>query len=171
MKTVNSQIRITSNKECLEFLDEKILSIEKNSIIEFAKKFYEDVPIVGDGIDLSWSYKNIGSKWAYLHDSYDIDKFIIFSYGHPPIDFLKHLYSILNKIDESVEIELTYSDESNDAVGAILIKDNKIIEKSLYDIDIQDIHEDDIFDYIYELQYKLLKECNSSFDDGEYEWI
>jgi hypothetical protein len=169
---INSQVRINGNDDCLNFLDGKIMSIEKHSIVEFAKTFYDDVPVVGDGIDISWSYDKLGSKWVCLNDSSDINTFTIDSGGYPPIDFLKHIYKMLSSYDESVELELTYSDEFNDSLGAVVLKNNKIVEKNLYDVVVPSEYiDDEVYEYIYEMKYKLLNDCNQGFEVDEYDWI
>ena len=123
----------------------------------------------------SWSLDNLGSKWTTLYDVIDSGVFSIESAWYPPKQFFIHLYNLCVTLDENVQIEVTYEDETYSPIGAIAVKKDKDgtpciwleedndIENPLDDMDWDDEKYDEtseeFYENIYDVQQSLLATC------------
>jgi len=186
---LKSFVKVNANEKTVKFIDSLIDKINDNdndsSITAFAKAFYNNVELgESGGVMNSWSLDNLGSKWTTLYDVQDEAEFSIESAWYPPKEFFIHLYNLCVELDENVEIEVTYEDETYSPIGAILIKkDNEgtpcmwveeddDIENPLEDMDWDDEEYDtkseEFYDSIYENQQSLLALCHELvLTDGE----
>jgi len=186
---LKSFVKVSANEKTVKFIDSLIDKVNDNDndspVTAFAKAFYNNVELSeSGGVMNSWSFDNLGSKWTTLYDVQDEAEFSIESAWYPPKEFFIHLYNLCVELDENVEIEVTYEDESYSPIGAILIKkDNEgtpcmwveeddDIENPLDDMDWDDEDYDtkseEFYDSIYENQQSLLALCHELvLTDGE----
>jgi len=187
---LTSWITIKANDDTLKYVDslvDKISSERYNDdygITAFAKAFYQDVDCGdGGGVMYDWALDNIGAKWTYLEEIQDAGEFSTTSAWYPPKQFFIHLYKLCAELDENVEIEVKYEDESYDPIGAMVVKKDKdgvpciweeedTIENPTDDMDWEDEGYDEaqqeFHDELYETKKELLKECHSLvLTDGE----
>ena len=155
------------------------------SIPAFATAFYNDVKRgENGGVMNDWSLKHLGSKWTTLYDVKGEGEFSIESAWYPPKEFFIHLYNLCVKLDENVEIEVTYEDETYSPIGAIVIKkdcdgtpcmwseeDNDIVNP-LDDMDWDDENYEatsqEFYESLYDNQQAYLKQCHELvITDGE----
>ena len=186
---LKSFVTIKGNDESVKLIDSMVDKINNNDsdspITAFATTFYNDVELTEDRSVLNtWSNKNLGSKWTVLHDVQNDGEFSIESAWYPPKQFFIHLYNLCFKLDENVEIEVTYEDETYNPIGAIVIKKDRDgtpciweeadndVENPLVDMDFDDENYDDtsseFYENLYENQQSLLKLCQELvLTDGE----
>lgn len=165
---------------------EKVQNNNSDDVIPaFATAFYNNVERAENGgVMNSWSYDNLGSKWTTLYDVQGEGEFSIESAWYPPKEFFIHLYNLCVKLDENVEIEVTYEDESYSPIGAIVIKkdrdgtpcmwseeDNDIVNP-LDDMDWDDENYEatsqEFYESLYDKQQAYLKQCHELvITDGE----
>jgi hypothetical protein len=156
-----------------------------NSVAAFAMAFYNDVELTEDrGVLNTWSNENLGSKWTKLCDVQNDGEFSIESAWYPPKQFFIHLYNLCVELDENVEIEVTYEDETYSPIGAIVIKkdrdgtpcmweeEDNDIENPLEDMEWDDEKYDEVseefYESLYENQQSLLGLCHELVvTDGE----
>ena len=119
-----------------------------------------------------------------MYDVQNDGEFSIESGWYPPKQFFIHLYNLCVTLDENVEIEVTYEDETYSPIGAIVIKkdrdgtpciweeEDNDIENPLEDMDWDDEKYDDVsqefYESLYENQQSLLGLCHELvITDGE----
>ena len=120
------------------------------------------------------------SKWTYLEEVQDEGEFSLTSAWYPPKEFYIHLYKLCAKLDENVEIEVLYEDESYDPIGAFVVKKDKdgtpciwgeedmILHYMDWDDEGYDEAQQEFYDEVYETKQELLEECHSLvLTDGE----
>jgi hypothetical protein len=181
---LKSMIRVIANEDAIESLNERLDKCKTNDIISFANAFYDNVETTEDNEVLnSWSIDNLGSKWTYLYDSPMQDELYIESANYPPLDFFKHLYSLMVNIDPNVIIEVKYEDETYNPIGAVVIKkDNDGVSVMYQDEDdemedpTEDMNWDDegyddarlnFMDEIMERQDEMLRFCYDMIEEGD----
>ncbi len=119
-----------------------------------------------------------------MYDVRGEGEFSIESAWYPPKEFFIHLYNLCVKLDENVEIEVTYEDETYSPIGAIVIKkdrdgtpcmwseeDNDIVNP-LDDMDWDDENYEatsqEFYESLYDNQQAYLKQCHELvITDGE----
>jgi hypothetical protein len=186
---LKSFVTIKGNDESIKLIDSMVDNINNNDsdspITAFATAFYNDVELTEDRSVLNtWSNENLGSKWTTLYDVQNDGEFSIESAWYPPKQFFIHLYNLCVTLDENVEIEVTYEDETYSPIGAIVIKkdrdgtpciweeEDNDIENPLEDMDWDDEKYDDVsqefYESLYENQQSLLGLCHELvITDGE----
>ena len=186
---LKSFVTIKGNDESIKLIDSMVDNINNNDsdspITAFATAFYNDVELTEDRSVLNtWSNENLGSKWTTLYDVQNDGEFSIESAWYPPKQFFIHLYNLCVTLDENVEIEVTYEDETYNPIGAIVIKkdrdgtpciweeEDNDIENPLEDMDWDDEKYDDVsqefYESLYENQQSLLGLCHELvITDGE----
>jgi hypothetical protein len=186
---LKSFVTIKGNDESIKLIDSMVDSVNNNDsdspITAFATAFYNDVELTEDRSVLNtWSNENLGSKWTTLYDVQNDGEFSIESAWYPPKQFFIHLYNLCVTLDENVEIEVTYEDETYNPIGAIVIKkdrdgtpciweeEDNDIENPLEDMDWDDEKYDDVsqefYESLYENQQSLLGLCHELvITDGE----
>ena len=186
---LKSFVTIKGNEEVTKLIDSLVDKVNDNNsdspVTAFATAFYDEVELTEDrGVLNTWSNENLGSKWTTLYDATDEGEFSIESAWYPPKQFLIHLYNLCVKLDENVEIEVTYEDEDYSPIGAIIIKkdrdgtpcmweeEDNDIENPLEDMDWDDEKYDEtseeFYESLYENQQSLLKLCQELvLTDGE----
>lgn len=186
---LKSFVTIKGNDESIKLIDSMVDNINNNDsdspIAAFATAFYNDVELTEDRSVLNtWSNENLGSKWTTLYDVQNDGEFSIESAWYPPKQFFIHLYNLCVTLDENVEIEVTYEDETYSPIGAIVIKkdrdgtpciweeEDNDIENPLEDMDWDDEKYDDVsqefYESLYENQQSLLGLCHELvITDGE----
>ena len=186
---LKSFVTIKGNDESIKLIDSMVDNVNNNDsdspITAFATAFYNDVELTEDRSVLNtWSNENLGSKWTTLYDVQNDGEFSIESAWYPPKQFFIHLYNLCVTLDESVEIEVTYEDETYNPIGAIVIKkdrdgtpciweeEDNDIENPLEDMDWDDEKYDDVsqefYESLYENQQSLLGLCHELvITDGE----
>ena len=187
---LTSWIKVKANDDTLKYVDSLVTKAEGKiendtyGITAFAKAFYKDVDCGdGGGVMYDWANDNIGPKWTYLEDVQDEGEFSLTSAWYPPKEFYIHLYKLCVELDENVEIEVLYEDESYDPVGAFVIKKDKdgtpciwgeedYIDNPLDDMDWEDEDYDEtqqeFYDEVYKAKQEFLKECHELvITDGE----
>ena len=187
---LKSWIKVKANDDTLKYVDSLVTKAEEEikndnyGITAFAKAFYKDVDCGdGGGVMYDWALDNIGAKWTYLEEVEDEGEFSTTSAWYPPKQFFIHLYKLCAELDENVEIEVQYEDESYDPIGAMVVKKDKDgtpciweeeddVENPTDDMDWDDEGYDEaqqeFYDEIYETKQELLKECHSLvLTDGE----
>jgi len=186
---LKSFVTIKGNDESIKLIDSMVDSVNNNDsdspITAFATAFYNDVELTEDRSVLNtWSNENLGSKWTTLYDVQNDGEFSIESAWYPPKQFFIHLYNLCVTLDENVEIEVTYEDETYSPIGAIVIKkdrdgtpciweeEDNDIENPLEDMDWDDEKYDDVsqefYESLYENQQSLLGLCHELvITDGE----
>ena len=187
---LTSWITVKANDDTLKYVDSLVTKAEEkiendtHGITAFAKAFYKDVDCGdGGGVMYDWASDNIGPKWTYLEDVQDEGEFSLTSAWYPPKEFYIHLYKLCVELDENVEIEVLYEDESYDPVGAFVIKKDKdgtpciwgeedYIDNPLDDMDWEDEDYDEtqqgFYDEVYKAKQGFLKECHELvITDGE----
>ena len=127
---LKSFVNIKGNEQSVKLIDSMIEKVQNNdsdgSIPAFATAFYNDVKRgENGGVMNDWSLKHLGSKWTTLYDVKGEGEFSIESAWYPPKEFFIHLYNLCVKLDENVEIEVTYEDETYSPIGAIVIKKDR----------------------------------------------
>ena len=186
---LKSFVTIKGNDESIKLIDSMVDNINNNDsdspVAAFATAFYNDVELTEDRSVLNtWSSENLGSKWTTLCDVQNDGEFSIESAWYPPKQFFIHLYNLCVTLDENVEIEVTYEDETYSPIGAIVIKkdrdgtpciweeEDNDIENPLEDMDWDDEKYDDVsqefYESLYENQQSLLGLCHELvITDGE----
>ena len=186
---LKSFVTIKCNDESIKLIDSMVDNVNNNDsdspITAFATAFYNDVELTEDRSVLNtWSNENLGSKWTTLYDVQNDGEFSIESAWYPPKQFFIHLYNLCVTLDENVEIEVTYEDETYSPIGAIVIKkdrdgtpciweeEDNDIENPLEDMDWDDEKYDDVsqefYESLYENQQSLLGLCHELvITDGE----
>ena len=186
---LKSFVTIKGNDESIKLIDSMVDNVNNNDsdspITAFATAFYNDVELTEDRSVLNtWSNENLGSKWTTLYDVQNDGEFSIESAWYPPKQFFIHLYNLCVTLDENVEIEVTYEDETYSPIGAIVIKkdrdgtpciweeEDNDIENPLEDMDWNDEKYDDVsqefYESLYENQQSLLGLCHELvITDGE----
>ena len=186
---LKSFVTIKGNEEAIKLIDSLVDKVNDNDsdspITAFATAFYNDVELTEDRSVLNtWSNENLGSKWTTLYDVQNDGEFSIESAWYPPKQFFIHLYNLCVTLDENVEIEVTYEDETYNPIGAIVIKkdrdgtpcmweeEDNDIENPLEDMDWDDEKYDDVsqefYESLYENQQSLLGLCHELvITDGE----
>ena len=186
---LKSFVTIKGNDESIKLIDSMVDNINNNDsdspVAAFATAFYNDVELTEDRSVLNtWSNENLGSKWTTLYDVQNDGEFSIESAWYPPKQFFIHLYNLCVTLDENVEIEVTYEDETYSPIGAIVIKkdrdgtpciweeEDNDIENPLEDMDWDDEKYDDVsqefYESLYENQQSLLGLCHELvITDGE----
>ena len=186
---LKSFVTIKGNDESIKLIDSMVDNVNNNDsdspITAFATAFYNDVELTEDRSFLNtWSNENLGSKWTTLYDVQNDGEFSIESAWYPPKQFFIHLYNLCVTLDENVEIEVTYEDETYSPIGAIVIKkdrdgtpciweeEDNDIENPLEDMDWDDEKYDDVsqefYESLYENQQSLLGLCHELvITDGE----
>ena len=186
---LKSFVTIKGNEEAIKLIDSLVDKVNDNDsdspITAFATAFYNDVELTEDRSVLNtWSNENLGSKWTTLYDVQNDGEFSIESAWYPPKQFFIHLYNLCVTLDENVEIEVTYEDETYSPIGAIVIKkdrdgtpciweeEDNDIENPLEDMDWDDEKYDDVsqefYESLYENQQSLLGLCHELvITDGE----
>ena len=186
---LKSFVTIKGNDESIKLIDSMVDNVNNNdsdsSVAAFAMAFYNDVELTEDRSVLNtWSNENLGSKWTTLYDVQNDGEFSIESAWYPPKQFFIHLYNLCVTLDENVEIEVTYEDETYSPIGAIVIKkdrdgtpciweeEDNDIENPLEDMDWDDEKYDDVsqefYESLYENQQSLLGLCHELvITDGE----
>jgi hypothetical protein len=186
---LKSFVTIKGNDESIKLIDSMVDNVNNNDsdspITAFATAFYNDVELTEDRSVLNtWSNENLGSKWTTLYDVQNDGEFSIESAWYPPKQFFIHLYNLCVTLDENVEIEVTYEDETYSPIGAIVIKkdrdgtpciweeEDNDIENPLEDMDWDDEKYDDVsqefYESLYENQQSLLGLCHELvITDGE----
>ena len=186
---LKSFVNIKGNEQSVKLIDSMIEKVQNNdsdgSIPAFATAFYNDVKRgENGGVMNDWSLKHLGSKWTTLCDVKGEGEFSIESAWYPPKEFFIHLYNLCVKLDENVEIEVTYEDETYSPIGAIVIKkdrdgtpcmwseeDNDIVNP-LDDMDWDDENYEatsqEFYESLYDNQQAYLKQCHELvITDGE----
>ena len=186
---LKSFVSIKGNEQAVKLIDSMIEKVQNNdsddSIPAFATAFYNDVKRgENGGVMNDWSLKHLGSKWTTLYDVKGEGEFSIESAWYPPKEFFIHLYNLCVKLDENVEIEVTYEDETYSPIGAIVIKkdrdgtpcmwseeDNDIVNP-LDDMDWDDENYEatsqEFYESLYDNQQAYLKQCHELvITDGE----
>jgi len=186
---LKSFVNIQGNSQSVKLIDSMIEKVQTNdsdgSIPAFATAFYNDVKRgENGGVMNDWSLKHLGSKWTTLYDVKGEGEFSIESAWYPPKEFFIHLYNLCVKLDENVEIEVTYEDETYSPIGAIVIKkdrdgtpcmwseeDNDIVNP-LDDMDWDDENYEatsqEFYESLYDNQQAYLKQCHELvITDGE----
>jgi hypothetical protein len=186
---LKSFVTIKGNDESIKLIDSMVDNVNNNDsdspITAFATAFYNDVELTEDRSVLNtWSNEDLGSKWTTLYDVQNDGEFSIESAWYPPKQFFIHLYNLCVTLDENVEIEVTYEDETYSPIGAIVIKkdrdgtpciweeEDNDIENPLEDMDWDDEKYDDVsqefYESLYENQQSLLGLCHELvITDGE----
>jgi len=186
---LKSFVTIKGNDESIKLIDSMVDNVNNNDsdspVTAFATAFYNDVELTEDRSVLNtWSNENLGSKWTTLYDVQNDGEFSIESAWYPPKQFFIHLYNLCVTLDENVEIEVTYEDETYSPIGAIVIKkdrdgtpciweeEDNDIENPLEDMDWDDEKYDDVsqefYESLYENQQSLLGLCHELvITDGE----
>jgi hypothetical protein len=186
---LKSFVTIKGNDESIKLIDSMVDNVNNNDsdspITAFATAFYNDVELTEDRSVLNtWSNENLGSKWTTMYDVQNDGEFSIESAWYPPKQFFIHLYNLCVTLDENVEIEVTYEDETYSPIGAIVIKkdrdgtpciweeEDNDIENPLEDMDWDDEKYDDVsqefYESLYENQQSLLGLCHELvITDGE----
>ena len=186
---LKSFVTIKGNDESIKLIDSMVDNVNNNDsdspITAFATAFYNDVELTEDRSVLNtWSNENLGSKWTTLYYVQNDGEFSIESAWYPPKQFFIHLYNLCVTLDENVEIEVTYEDETYSPIGAIVIKkdrdgtpciweeEDNDIENPLEDMDWDDEKYDDVsqefYESLYENQQSLLGLCHELvITDGE----
>jgi hypothetical protein len=186
---LKSFVTIKGNDESIKLIDSMVDNVNNNNsdspVTAFATAFYNDVELTEDrGVLNTWSNENLGSKWTTLYDVQNDGEFSIESAWYPPKQFFIHLYNLCVTLDENVEIEVTYEDETYSPIGAIVIKkdrdgtpciweeEDNDIENPLEDMDWDDEKYDDVsqefYESLYENQQSLLGLCHELvITDGE----
>ena len=186
---LKSFVTIKGNDESIKLIDSMVDNVNNNNsdspVTAFATAFYNDVELTEDrGVLNTWSNENLGSKWTTLYDVQNDGEFSIESAWYPPKQFFIHLYNLCFTLDENVEIEVTYEDETYSPIGAIVIKkdrdgtpciweeEDNDIENPLEDMDWDDEKYDDVsqefYESLYENQQSLLGLCHELvITDGE----
>jgi len=186
---LKSFVTIKGNEEAIKLIDSLVDKVNDNDsdspITAFATAFFNDVELTEDRSVLNtWSNENLGSKWTTLYDVQNDGEFSIESAWYPPKQFFIHLYNLCVTLDENVEIEVTYEDETYNPIGAIVIKkdrdgtpciweeEDNDIENPLEDMDWDDEKYDDVsqefYESLYENQQSLLGLCHELvITDGE----
>jgi hypothetical protein len=187
---LTSWITVKANDNTLKYVDSLVTKAEEkiendtHGITAFAKAFYKDVDCgSGGGVMYDWANDNIGPKWTYLEDVQGEGEFSLTSAWYPPKEFYIHLYKLCVELDENVEIEVLYEDESYDPVGAFVIKKDKdgtpciwgeedYIDNPLDDMDWEDEDYDEtqqeFYNEVYKAKQEFLKECHELvITDGE----
>jgi hypothetical protein len=186
---LKSFVTIKGNEEAIKLIDSLVDKVNDNDsdspITAFATAFYNDVELTEDRSVLNtWSNENLGSKWTTLYDVQNDGEFSIESAWYPPKQFFIHLYNLCVTLDESVEIEVTYEDETYNPIGAIVIKkdrdgtpcmweeEDNDIENPLEDMDWDDEKYDEtseeFYESLYDNQQSLLGLCHELvITDGE----
>ena len=186
---LKSFVKINGNEEAVKLIDSMIDKVNDNKddspITAFATAFYKDVDLADNrGVVYKWSLDNLGSKWTTLYDVQAEGEFSIESAWYPPKQFFIHLYNLCVGLDQNVEIEVTYEDETYSPIGAIVIKKDKDgtpciwveedddIENPLNDMDWDDENYDktsqEFYESLYDSQQLLLKQCQELVvTDGE----
>ena len=187
---LTSWVTIKANDDTLKYVDSLVTKAEERNendsygITSFAKAFYKDVDCGdGGGVMYDWALDNIGAKWTYLEEVQDEGEFSLTSAWYPPKQFFIHLYKLCVELDENVEIEVKYEDESYDPIGAFVVKKDKdgtpciwgeedYVDNPLNDMDWDDEGYDEaqqeFYDEVYEIKQELLKECHRLvITDGE----
>ena len=186
---LKSFVTIKGNEEAIKLIDSLVDKVNDNDsdspITAFATAFYNDVELTEDRSVLNtWSNENLGSKWTTLYDVQNDGEFSIESAWYPPKQFFIHLYNLCVTLDESVEIEVTYEDETYNPIGAIVIKkdrdgtpcmweeEDNDIENPLEDMDWDDEKYDEtseeFYESLYDNQQSLLGLCYELvITDGE----
>ena len=186
---LKSFVTIKGNDESIKLIDSMVDNVNNNNsdspVTAFATAFYNDVELTEDrGVLNTWSNENLGSKWTTLYDVQNDGEFSIESAWYPPKQFFIHLYNLCVTLDENVEIEVTYEDETYSQIGAIVIKkdrdgtpciweeEDNDIENPLEDMDWDDEKYDDVsqefYESLYENQQSLLGLCHELvITDGE----
>ncbi len=186
---LKSFVTIKGNDESIKLIDSMVDNVNNNNsdspVTAFATAFYNDVELTEDrGVLNTWSNENLGSKWTTLYDVQSDGEFSIESAWYPPKQFFIHLYNLCVTLDENVEIEVTYEDETYSPIGAIVIKkdrdgtpciweeEDNDIENPLEDMDWDDEKYDDVsqefYESLYENQQSLLGLCHELvITDGE----
>jgi hypothetical protein len=186
---LKSFVTIKGNDESVKLIDSMIDKVNNNdsdnSVAAFAMAFYNDVELTEDrGVLNTWSNENLGSKWTKLCDVQNDGEFSIESAWYPPKQFFIHLYNLCVELDENVEIEVTYEDETYSPIGAIVIKkdrdgtpcmweeEDNDIENPLEDMEWDDEKYDEVseefYESLYENQQSLLGLCHELVvTDGE----
>ncbi len=186
---LKSFVTIKGNDESIKLIDSMVDNVNNNDsdspVTAFATAFYNDVELTEDRSVLNtWSNENLGSKWTTLYDVQNDGEFSIESAWYPPKQFFVHLYNLCVTLDENVEIEVTYEDETYSPIGAIVIKkdrdgtpciweeEDNDIENPLEDMDWDDEKYDDVsqefYESLYENQQSLLGLCHELvITDGE----
>ena len=188
---LKSMVSIKGNDEVIKLVDSLVDKIDvyvedgNESIPAFSKAFYENVELgENGGVMNSWSSDNLGSKWVRLYDVSGDGEFSIESAWYPPKEFFIHLYNLCFVLDEDVEVEVTYEDETYEPIGAIVIKkdrdgipciweeEDNDIENPLDDMDWDDEKYDEtseeFYESLYDNQQSLLGLCHELvITDGE----
>jgi hypothetical protein len=186
---LKSFVTIKGNEEAIKLIDSLVDKVNDNDsdspITAFATAFYNDVELTEDRSVLNtWSNENLGSKWTTLYDVQNDGEFSIESAWYPPKQFFIHLYNLCVELDENVEIEVTYEDETYSPIGAIVIKkdrdgtpcmweeEDNDIENPLEDMRMSDEKYDEVseefYESLYENQQSLLGLCHELVvTDGE----
>tara|TARA_B100001287_G_scaffold238349_1_gene211737 strand:- start:12 stop:593 length:582 start_codon:yes stop_codon:yes gene_type:complete len=180
---LKSWIKVKANDTTIKYVDSLISKAEEKiendrfGIKAFYKAFYKDVGY-GSGQKLTgdWALDNIGAKWTYLEEFEGEGEFSITSAWYPPEEFFIHLYKLCAELDENVEIEVLYVDESYDPIGAFVVKKDKdgtpcirgeesYVENILSDMDWDDEGYDEaqyeFYNEVDETKQELLKKCHS----------
>tara|TARA_B100001287_G_scaffold62403_1_gene50481 strand:- start:2075 stop:2656 length:582 start_codon:yes stop_codon:yes gene_type:complete len=187
---LTSWIKVKANEDTIKYVDSLVTKAEERNendpyrITSFAKAFYKNVAFGGNGgVLYDWAIDNIGPKWTYIEVVQDYGEFSITSASYPPKQFFIHLYKLCAELDENVEIEVKYEDETYNPIGAMVVKKDRdgtpciwkeehAIENPLYEMNWDDEGYDEVqqefTDKIYETKQKLLKECHELvLTDGE----
>ena len=181
---LKSFVTIKGNEEAIKLIDSLVDKVNDNDsdspITAFATAFYNDVELTEDRSVLNtWSNENLGSKWTTLYDVQNDGEFSIESAWYPPKQFFIHLYNLCVTLDESVEIEVTYEDETYNPIGALnglealrKLEEDNDIENPLEDMDWDDEKYDEtseeFYESLYDNQQSLLGLCHELvITDGE----
>lgn len=190
---LKSFVQVKGNEEVVKLIDsliDKVNESKDDGVVAFATTFYDDVELSEDGGSVinTWSYDNIGTKWTTFCDMIDEAEFSIESASYPPTKFFIHLYNLCVKVDENVEIEVTYEDETYSPVGAVIIKgglngddekegyiwveeddslEDPTVDKEWDDEDYDEVQME-FAESVYDKQQELLDECRRLVEtDGE----
>jgi hypothetical protein len=130
MKLISS-IHIFSNESAHEQIDKILSKVNLNDKKSLVENFYQ-CPCD----NREWSRKNIGSQWIYLQNV----NLEICSCDFVPIKFICQIYNKIHEIDSNCIIEVRFRHESNEPVGAMLLKENKwVINDYDFDSNIDDV--------------------------------
>ena len=185
---LKSMINVIANDEAIAELEKRIdVAKSEGSVTSFAKAFYDNVEMSGDGVLNSWSLDNLGSKWTTFYDDWGGGEFSIESAWYPPKEFFFHLYKLMAKIDPEVVIEVQYEDETYDPIGAFVLKkdangdavfyneEDDEMEDPTVDMDWDDEEYEqtqmDFMDEIADRQQEMLSFCHEMIDGNDGEMI
>lgn len=125
---VTNIVKIFANDEAIDKINERFeVAGGYSDMTKFAKAFYDNPEIIvekdgSEAITNQWSLDNMGSKWVYVENDIDMDRWNISSASYYPHEFLMRLFELVNEIDPEAYVVNRYSDESYNPVGVVVYK-------------------------------------------------